>query len=185
MTDSTTIQAAFQVSATNGPVRLTLLPEDLRFSLRMDASGLAAASKALGTAIPHTIGQMNKSDGRSVLCLGPDEWEIQASETDRGDITALFASIYPTVPHSLTDVSDREIAIELEGDGAAELLSVGCPIDFSEMEPGSGKRSIFDNAQVIIRRDTEARFQMQVWRSFLPHAWGLLNVANREFASGL
>ncbi|MDD9908594.1 MAG: sarcosine oxidase subunit gamma [Ahrensia sp.] len=178
------IQAALANVTSAGPVLLAILPEATRFSLRINSGNLAAASKALGLSLPTTIGTRAASGTRSALCHGPDEWEILASEDDRADIEAAFAAIYLKAPHSLTDISDREITIVIEGDKAVELLSVGCPINLDRLAVGNGKRTVFDSAQVVIYRDARDSFRMQVWRSFLAHVWGLLNIANCELAAG-
>lgn len=184
MNIQSSIQATLSQSMSVGPVSLTLLPEAARFSLRIDPGSLDSASKALGVILPSKIGKRAASGTRSALCLGPDEWEILAGEEERMEIEAAFAAIYPKAPHSLTDTSDREITILIEGVQAAELLSVACPIDFGQLASGDGKRTVFDSAQVVLYRDSEDSFRMQVWRSFLPHVWELLNIANREFAAG-
>lgn len=184
MNIQSSIQATLSETTSAGPVRLTLLPEAARFSLRIDPGSLDAASKALGVTLPSKIGKRAASGTRSVLCLGPDEWEILASEDERVEIDAAFTAIYAKAPHSLTDTSDREITIAIEGEKASELLSVGCPINLDRLVTGDGKRTVFDSAQVVLYRDAEDSFRMQVWRSFLPHVWELLNIANSELAAG-
>ncbi|WP_282610925.1 sarcosine oxidase subunit gamma [Pelagibius sp. Alg239-R121] len=172
-------------AAHSGPVELTILPEATRFNLRIDPAGLAAASTAFGVDLPERIGGWAESATRSAICLGPDEWVLLAEETDRQAIEASFAGIYSDVPHSLTDISDREIAIEITGDRAAELLTVACPRNLDAIAPGSGVRTLFDSAQVVLYRDTSDKFRIEVWRSFFPHVWELLIIANKELASGL
>lgn len=184
MSIQSSIQATLSETTSVGPVRLTLLPEAARFSLRIDPGSLDAVSKALDVTLPSRIGKRAASETRSALCLGPDEWEILAGEEERAEIEAAFAAIYAIAPHSLTDISDREITIAIEGEQAAELLSVACPIDLSQLASGDAKRTVFDSAQVVLYREAEDSFRMQVWRSFLPHVWELLNIANSEFAAG-
>ncbi len=82
-------------------------------------------------------------------------------------------------------ISDREITIGITGPAAADLLSVGCPLDLSRMAVGSAKRTVFDYAQVMLIRDGDDAFRLEVWRSFFPHVHGLLEIATREFAAGL
>ena len=168
-----------------GPVRLARLPEGLCFSLRLDPADAGAASKAFGLELPTEIGGRSAAGDRSALCLGPDEWELLAPEGDGEAILAAFAAIYESTPHSLTEIGDRQIMIEVEGERAADLLSVGCPIDLDRFAPGSGRRTLFDSVQIVLYRDAEDRFRLSVWRSFLPHVWGLLTLANRELAAGL
>ena len=62
---------------------------------------------------------------------------------------------------------------------------MGCPADVAGFDVGTGARTIFDGVQVVLYRDGLDRFTMEVWRSFLPHVLGLLNIGNRELAAGL
>ncbi len=173
------------VPASAGPVTLTIQPEAARFNLRIDPAHLAAASGAFGLMLPAIIGKGAEDGKRRALCLGPDEWVLTAAETDRDEIAAAFAGLYDERPHSLVEIGDREIAITLEGPDAATLLTVGCPVDVQGFTVGSGARTVFDGVQVVLYRDAPDRFTLEVWRSFLPHVLELLNIANRELATGI
>lgn len=168
-----------------GVVALRLDAARARFNLRLAPAGLAAASAAFGADIPPTIGARTVSGARTALCLGPDEWVLHADESERDAIAADFAALYAQVPHSLVDISDREIAILLEGPGALDLLATGCPLDLARIDVGWGARTVFDSAQIVLTRETPARFRIEVWRSFAPHVWGLLSIASAELAAEL
>lgn len=169
----------------SGPVSLTIQPEAARFNLRIDPARLAAASEAFGLALPSTIGQGLEEGARRALCLGPDEWELSAAGTDGKTIAAAFADLYADLPHNLVEISDREVAIFLDGPQAATLLSIGCPVDVESFAVGTGARTVLDGVQVVLYRDAPDRFTLEVWRSFLPHVLGLLEIGNRELAAGL
>lgn len=169
----------------SGPVSLTIQPEAARFNLRIDPARIAAASDAFGLALPSRIGQGSEEDARRALCLGPDVWEFSAAGIDGGTIAAAFAGLYAELPHSLVEISDREVVITLEGPQAATLLSIGCPIDVESFAVGSGARTVLDGVQVVLYRDAPNRFTLEVWRSFVPHILGLLEIGNRELAAGL
>ena len=66
------------------------------------------------------------------------------------------------LPHSLVEISDREIAVTLEGPEATTLLTVGCPADVAGFDVSTGARTIFDGVQVVLYRD--ARTDLR-WRS--------------------
>ena len=166
------------------PVTIATLPPVARFNLRVRSADLAAASKAFGVPLPERIGQGVHADGRSAWALGPDEWLLHAPEVDSSGIDAAFAAIRAEAPHSLVDVSDREIALAVEGARAEELLTAGCPIDLRRIAPGDAKRTIFDNAQIVLLRDAPDRFRIEVWRSFASHVEDLLHTVNAELASG-
>lgn len=184
-TARTTLQSRLAAEASDGPVVLTFLPEEARFSLRVAEANRAVAAEAFGVALPASIGELSTGEGgRRALCLGPDEWMLYAPESEGVATAEAFATRYDEAPHSLVDISDREIALSLEGPEATTLLSVGCPSDPREIPLGAGRRTVFDGVTVVLHRDAEERFRMEVWRSFLPHVWALLNTANRELASG-
>ena len=165
-------------------VDLTLLPEAPRFNLRVAGEHRHSASAAFGVDLPGRVGQQAIAGARSALCLGPDEWVLYTAEHDSEALRHDFRAIAAEAPHSLTDISDRELTIELAGARAAELLTVGCPRNIFTMAPETGIRTVFDSAQVVLLRDAEDRWRLEVWRSFLPHVWGLLSIANRELSSG-
>ena len=52
------------------------------------------------------------------------------------------------------------------------------------MPVGSGTRTVFDTAQVVLTREAGDQFHLTVWRSFAPHVRALLEIAARELAAG-
>jgi sarcosine oxidase, subunit gamma len=174
-----------KTQAASGPVSLSLLPESPRYSLRIDPAIIAAASEVLGLELPNRPGQRAAAGSRSALCLGPDEWVLHTDEADAQAVEAAFAALYPTTPHSLIAISDRERTITLSGPQAAELLSTSCPRNLTAIAPGTGTRTVFDTVQIVLLRDSETDFRIDVGRSFVPHVWALMERANRELAAGL
>ncbi|UCI22745.1 sarcosine oxidase (plasmid) [Mesorhizobium sp. B2-1-8] len=156
-----------------------------RFNFRIAPENLGAASKAFGCALPATIGATATSGGRLALCLGPDEWQLYALIAESRAIEATFAAFYANCPHSLVDVGHREIGIAVEGEAAVLALRSACAFDFDAMPSGTGTRTLFDKAQVILIRHDEHRFRIEVWRSFADHVWGLLRATSREIALGI
>ena len=106
-----------------------------------------------------------------------------------GGRRAALAASSPTLadaqPLSAVEVSDREITFRLEGPAVLDLLATGCPLDLAKMPVGTGTRTVFDTAQVVLTREAEDRFHLTVWRSFAPHVRALLDLAARELAAGL
>lgn len=171
------------VEAMTGPVEISFQDSKARLSLRIARENLDQASAIFGFEIPSTIHGYVEEGGRAALCLGPDEWLIYAPEAEKGDLIGKFADIYATCPHSLTDISDRQVSIEIKGDEAANLLSIACPRDLRQLKTGSGTRTLFDSVEIVLSRHGEDHFELEVWRSFLPHVWALLAIGNQELAS--
>lgn len=165
-------------------VSIAVLPPVARFNLRIALRDLDGASNAFGVALPGKVGQGAVRTDRAAWCLGPDDWLLHAPEGEQSAICADFDSLRATTPHSLTVISDREFTLQVSGPSVLELLSCGSPLDLSRMAVGCAKRTLFDTAQIVLIRDAEDAFRMEVWRSFFPHVHELLLIAKRELASG-
>jgi sarcosine oxidase subunit gamma len=163
-------------------VTITELPPAARIALRL--ADREAAAAALGLDLPTRIGTRAVAGERSALCLGPDEWVVEAPAADDA-LTATLADLATRAPLSAVEVSDREITLALEGPGVLDLLATGCPRDLAKLPVGDGTRTVFDTVQVVLTREAEDRFHLTVWRSFAPHVRALLDLAARELAAGL
>ena len=76
-----------------------------------------------------------------------------------------------TTPHSLVDVSHRQVGLDVRGAIAARALSAGCPLDLriSAFPIGMATRTMFDKAEIVLWRREDSAFQVEVWRSFAPY----------------
>ncbi|MFO1046904.1 MAG: sarcosine oxidase subunit gamma family protein [Geminicoccaceae bacterium] len=162
---------------------ITELPPAARISLRL--ADREAAGAALGVDLPARIGTRVAAGARSALCLGPDEWVIEAPAADSAALATTLAELEARQPISAVEVSDRELTLALEGPAVLDLLATGCPLDLARMPVGSGTRTVFDSAQVVLTREADDRFHLTVWRSFAPHVRALLDRAGRELGAGL
>lgn len=156
-----------------------------RFSLRIAAEHAGKAAKAFGCDLPAKIGEIATSGGKLALCLSPDEWLLLTPSQQGDDIVSRFAALYDATPHSLVDIGHRETGIEVEGPAAITALSAACALDLTEMADGTGTRTIFDKAQVVLIRTSGQSFRIEVWCSFASHVWGLLEAASHEIELGL
>ncbi len=171
------------MSLATAPAVITELASATRISLR--TIDPAAVGAGLGLALPTKIGARTVAGALSALCLGPDEWLIEAREGEGGAMTEALATIGLTLPLSAVDISDREITLALSGPAVLDLLATGCPRDLAKLPVGSGCRTLFDTVQVVLTREAQDRFHLAVWRSFTPHLQALLGIALRELATGL
>jgi sarcosine oxidase subunit gamma len=153
---------------------VTKLGPTTRITLRL------ADPAAIG--LPTAVGARSAQGDRTALCLGPDEWLIEAPEPERTALLADLANI--PVPHSAVDVSDREITFALEGPAVLDLLATGRPRDPAAIPVGAGARTVFDTVQIVLTREADTRFRLTVWRSFAPHVRAL-DLGIRELAAGL
>ncbi|MCO5146745.1 MAG: sarcosine oxidase subunit gamma family protein [Aquamicrobium sp.] len=163
--------------------RVSVLPGEGRLSLRARAAGIPALGKALGLTLPDRIGRRAASGKVEAIRLGPDEWTILAPADAVAGLAAACAAVYGENPHSLVDISGREVTLLIEGQRAAELLTLGCPRDIDTIPAGEGRRTLFDGANVVLWRDAEDRFRMDVWNSFADHVAHLLETGCKELAA--
>lgn len=145
-------------------VTISLAAPMARYSLR--ARTAQALETLLSVKVPQKIGA---TEGR-VACLGPDEWLLRAEA----------GATIPTgdgLPVAITDVSDRSICLVVEGPRAAELLMTGCPLDLDRFAVGRATRTIYETVEIIIIREDQDRFHVEVWRSFAAWLWAALTTA--------
>lgn len=155
----------------------------LRLSLRVRPAHRETLGRALGLDLPTRVGIRAAAGGVEALCLGPDEWLIVAPEGT--DLASRARAVRADAPHSLVDVSDREITLRLSGPAVLDALASCCPRDAAALAVGAAARTVFDSATVILWRDAPAEFRMDVWRSFAPHVRALLARVQDEIAAGL
>ncbi|MCB1337823.1 MAG: sarcosine oxidase subunit gamma [Maritimibacter sp.] len=168
--------------AASHAAKVSLAAPSGRLSLRARGD-LSKLNGALGLALPKQIGAREAAGAVEVLCLGPDEWIIHAPEADVASIVAACGTVYDALPHSVVDTSGREVTFGIEGPRAAELLTLGAPRDIASIAVGEGRRTVFDGIAVVLWREDDNRFRMDVWHSFAPHVLGLLETGCRELAA--
>lgn len=145
-------------------VSIALAAPLARWSLRSRDPALLAG--VVGQSVPEKIGTISGA----LFKLGPDEWlarlpagtELPAAEGQ---------------PLSVADVSERAIGIELSGERALAVLMAGCPRNLALLGVGEGRRTIYEGVEVIVLRDGETRYSVEVWRSFAPWLWTALTTA--------
>ncbi len=127
-----------------------------RWSLRArDAKALA---KAVGHKVPTKIGG---TEG-GMACLGPDEWLLRLPE-------GATISMGEGLPLSVVDISERAITLVLEGPRAIDVLQSGAPRDLSKFAVGEARRTIYETVEMVLIREGEERWAVDVWRSFAPY----------------
>eukprot|EP01037_Dinobryon_pediforme_P010703 gene10703-10779_t len=74
-------------------------------------------------------------------------------------------------PHSLVEVTHRQVGLVLDGPKVENVLSSGCPLDVAlrAFPVGMCTRTIFEKAEIVLWRTEAHRFQIEVWRSFAPY----------------
>lgn len=147
--------------------RISLAPPMQRHALR--ARNAEDLERLLKVKVPTKIGT---SQG-SIMCLGPDEWYFRSE----------VGTVIPTgegLPLAITDISERSICLIVEGSRASEILMAGCPLDLDQFPIGRATRTIYETVEIIVMRDAEDRFHVEVWRSFAAWLWMAMTTAARH-----
>jgi sarcosine oxidase, subunit gamma len=168
------------------------LPPAVRYVLRGGAEVRSAASAALGLELPSLPCRSAVAGARAALWLGPDEWLLIEDSPARGSgapdagdgaapAKALEAAL-ATLPHSLVEVSHRQIALAVGGPHAATVLAAGCPLDLSPgaFPVGMCTRTMLAKAEIVLWRTAAERFRIEVWRSFALYLSAFLAEAARD-----
>jgi len=164
--------------------KLLALGPAARLAFRGREAAVQAAGEAFGVALPREACRRNEADGRFALWLGPDEWLLIVPGSDPAPLFDAIEAATAGLPHSLVDVSARSVGIEIAGERAAFVLNQGNPLDLSlEAFPvGMCTRTVFHKAEIVLVRHAPDIFHIDVWRSFAPYVWEMLEQGRRELA---
>lgn len=178
-----TRRSAFDGLALPADARLRVMPAGpaTRFALRGGEASARAACVALGLDPPTAINRASGAPARGAARLGPDEWLLIAEETDDDALAGKLRAALAGAPHSLVGISQRQDGLAVDGPLAAVVLSSGCPLDLraAAFPVGAATRTLFHKAEIVLWRTTEARFHLEIARSFAPYVVGHLAEARR------
>ena len=145
-------------------------PPAERFIFRGGEAARAACSAVFRAALPTRLGAAGVFHERAALWLGPDEWLLIAEGESAEALAGAIESGLEGLPHSLVDVSHRQVGLMVSGAAAARALGAGCPLDLrpKSFPAGMATRTLFDKAEIVLWRKGEAEFRLEVARSFSP-----------------
>lgn len=168
-------------------VSIACLPAIARLSFRAKAKTLAGRGEVAGFRVDGAMNSHVAGDGeRASMRLGPDEWLFLCPEAESADIVAAVGVAMGEDPHSLVDVSHRNVAFGLTGSEAAAVLNAGCPIDLSDkaFPAGSATRTILGKSDIVLARTGAVIWRVECWRSFGAYVHAFLTDAARDFGRG-
>ncbi|ODN69413.1 sarcosine oxidase subunit gamma [Methylobrevis pamukkalensis] len=177
------IEALVTASPASHLAALTALPPRTRFSFRGRPAAVTAFGTVLGFDLPQVACRFAEDGARRALWLGPDEWLVTLPDREATAFAGAAATALAGLPSSLVDVSQRSLALAVSGPMAARIINAGCPLDLSPdaFPVGMCTRTLLGKAEIVLSRTDEARFEIDVWRSFADYVWRLLEEARREF----
>jgi sarcosine oxidase, subunit gamma len=163
---------------------LAVLPDSAKLSFRGRPSSIPAAGDAFGVPLPQTACRFGVNGNRAAFWLGPDEWLLAATGEQASVLFAAMEKALLGYSCSLVDISHRSDAFALSGPMSDYVLNHGCPLDLSHraFPVGMCTRTILGKATILLSRPEPDIFHIDVWRSFAPYVWQLLDEARRELA---
>lgn len=150
----------------------------MRFILRGAPEAAACIGPAFGATPPLQPLRSHSAASRSALWLGPDEWLLIAEDSEP-TLGATLENALAALPHALVDVSHRQGAVEVSGQGAARLLSASVPLDLdlSAFPVGMAARTLLTKAEILLWRRAPDLFRLEFSRSFGPYVVAILTQA--------
>jgi sarcosine oxidase, subunit gamma len=171
---------------------ISALPPAMRFIMQGDSGARSAAAAVWAVAFAEQSCRAMVQGARATLWLGPDEYlllggiderQAAAHESQADDAAGALELALADIPHSLVNISHRQVALEVSGPHARTILSGACPLDLdlSEFPIGMCTRTVFAKADIVLWRTREDVFHVEVWRSFAGYVTGLLGEIAMEF----
>jgi sarcosine oxidase, subunit gamma len=163
---------------------LRVLPPAARHILRGTPAVLSAAGEALGLSLSMPACRATAHAARAALWLGPDERLLIGEEGTALDTASRLEQALRDQPHSLVDVSHRQVALAIAGPNAASVLAAGCPLDLDSgaFPVGMCTRTVLAKAEIVLWRITDDGFHLEVWRSFAAYVSGVIAEVARELS---
>jgi len=161
---------------------LRALPPAARHILRGAPAVLSAAGDALGLSLSLPACRSSVSAARAALWLGPDERLLLGDEASATETESRLGQALRAQPHSLVDISQRQIGLEIGGAHAQCLLAAGCPLDLDAgaFPVGMCTRTLLAKAEIVLWRVADERFHIEVWRSFAAYVSAVIAEAARD-----
>lgn len=170
-TSSLVPYAAHFAAIARGDLAIREVPFQVQVNLRGDpgAEGFGNAVRTVaGCALPGA-NQVSRGPDRSVLWLGPDEWLVVSANGEGPDLAAEFLALLTGQHISVLDVSANRTIFELSGEGARDVLSMGCSLDLHPRAFAANHcaQTLLANVQIILEQtDSSPIYRIYVRPSF-------------------
>ena len=145
-----------------------------------DTQFVQAVATVTGLELPLKPNTCSMNGQRQLLWLGPDEWLLKASHGQGDDLVAALVAAFAGQHTAVVAVGDGNTTLTVEGEGAAALLSRGCPIDMHPRNFAAGavaQTHISKCGATVLCLDPGTRYEVTVRRSFADYLFRWLCLA--------
>ena len=160
--------------AENAGIRVRAIEELSKITLRGSEAVARKVAEVSGSGFAEAINSASRAGDVRMSRLGPDEWLLIGLSP--ADLEGALKGMH----HALVDISERLLAIELEGPAAREVLAGACPMDLFTVEPGFASRTVMGKAEIVLECLGHDHFLLHTNRSFLEYLWLLVLEIGRE-----
>jgi len=145
-----------------------------------DPAFSGAVHTVTGLALPVAANTASMGTDRQMLWLGPDEWLLQCPIGQGAALEATLRQALAGQHFSVVNVGHGNTVLRVQGPGAADLLSRGCPLDFhaSSFTAAQVAQSHISRANAtILCRQAGSHYEITVRRSFADYLFRWLCAA--------
>lgn len=156
---------------TAGTAELALAAVSARLVLRASAEVAGRLLMVAGLEAPDGINRASRTQAAAALRIGPDEWLVLIESGTSGAFATLMSAAAGHEAYALVDVSERATGLEISGPRVEDVLAAGCPLPLAiaAFPIGRATRTLLGKAEVVIWRQAEEQFHIEVARSFVPY----------------
>ena len=165
-----------------------LIVEEISPIMKLNLRGksrhfLTTIGKNINMILPMEANTSSSSDNFTSMWLSPDEWMVVSNskvnkENNNYPIEKiLFNKISQAKLGAVTDVSDQFVMLALKGEKIFDLLSTGCPFNFSDFKSKKSAvvQTLLIQIDVIIHHKDINSVNLFVRRSFSEHLMSWIN----------
>ena len=145
-----------------------------------DAAFGSAVQTVTGLALPLVANTASLGTDRQLLWLGPDEWLLQCPIGQGDALEATLRQALAGQHFAVVRVGHGNTVLRIQGPGAADLLSRGCPLDFhaSVFAAGQVAQSHISRANAtLLCKQAGSDYEVTVRRSFADYLFRWLCAA--------
>jgi sarcosine oxidase subunit gamma len=175
--------AEASLPAGGSAVDIRLLPPRARLCLRVAPALLSPAKAIAGFALGIPVNRCAGARGRVAMRLGPDEWQLTCPPGEAAAVAAAIGAELAGRHHALVDISHAQVAFDVAGPRAADVVNAGCPLDLAPrvFAPGHATRTLLGKAEIVLSRPADAlAFEIECARSYAAYVRDFLIEAARE-----
>ncbi|MGO2241740.1 MAG: sarcosine oxidase subunit gamma [Halomonas sp.] len=144
-----------------------------------------AVRATLGMNLPAKPNALAFDDSgeRSIQWLSPDEWLLIVPEGEEFKLERTLRETLGDTHFSIVNASGGQTVLTLSGANARDVLMKSTSYDVhpNAFPAGKGVTTVFAKATVVLRRPSEARWELVVRRSFADYCYRWLLDASAEY----